>query len=368
VPVIVDGDRWVADSWTIANYPRTRFRIVLCCSVVQPRGSSAGSTRALRLARFRHLPVRRTRHSSRVHEKIATISAKAARSASARRLSLHATRDDRLKAFRASLTPLRLPSRRNHSSEASGRFMPTTRCSARSSGRAPSVRSSCSRRAIRSDLARPPARWFDGLAVRTGYAPDSADAASAERATPSSKGLVGLRARAPDAEQTLSSKRATSLARTSRERSVSLGRPDRPVEERFDLAQALGDDRTELASCGATSSAELMRKQPRRSRSPTERATMSSKSSGSRAWAAAFPRTARCGPRRGIEIMLQRPRTDHACRRRVVETGPRDPIDVARSPHRCRLIPAPPEAVDRGLQGNRLIELARLAFYGPWCR
>ena len=110
VPVIVDGDRWIADSWTIANYLEDMF---------PDRPLLFGGAASRQLSRFYScfadslvsaiFPFVALDILHRVHEKDRDYFRQSREKRVGTTLeAFTATRDDRLEAFRASLTPLRL--------------------------------------------------------------------------------------------------------------------------------------------------------------------------------------------------------------------------------------------------------------------
>ena len=109
VPVLVDGDRWIADSWTIANYLEDRF---------PDRPSLFGGAQGRSLNRFYSsfadslvaaiFPLSRSISFTTSPTRIATIFARAAQQRVKTTLETFvADRDARLPAFRASLAPMR---------------------------------------------------------------------------------------------------------------------------------------------------------------------------------------------------------------------------------------------------------------------
>jgi len=142
------------------------------------------------------------------------------------------------------------------------------------------------------DLARPPARCVDGLARAHGLRTDSAERGQRRAATPSSKASGFARASTGCRAERWSSKRATSW-RARRGERFRLSGPRMTVEERF-VSPTLGDDRTELRVVRCDLEPELMRSSASLP-SPTNARDDSRKAPVAR-WAAAFPRTARCGP------------------------------------------------------------------------
>ncbi len=154
VPVLVDGDRWIADSWTIANYLEDTYPDRPSLLAVPPparpdpllfdprrRVWSAAIFPFIALDILRHRRTDKDRDYFRTsREKRVGMTLEA----------FVADREAKLPAFRASLTPLRLTLKRSRSSAATSRSMPTMPCSAHSNGHAASARSRCWTRTIRS--------------------------------------------------------------------------------------------------------------------------------------------------------------------------------------------------------------------------
>ena len=155
VPVLVDGERWIADSWPLANYLEDAYA---------DRPSLFGGPIGRHLSRFYSSS---RRYARRGHlrllsrsiffmcctKRTATTSARPAKNASARRsrpsssiannACPHSAQASRRCASR---------SRTSHFSAASGRSMPIMRCLARSNGRAASAPSRSSPPTIPFDL------------------------------------------------------------------------------------------------------------------------------------------------------------------------------------------------------------------------
>ena len=146
VPVLLDGDRSVCDSWAIANYLEDAY---------PDRPSLFGGQGGRAMARmlnwwgdiavvggmfpfivadiFEHLRPQdqgyfRTSREARFGKTLEEV---------------QANRDGAVEGFRKGLDPMRLTLKSQPSSAASSRTTPTTSCSAASNGRARSARSSC---------------------------------------------------------------------------------------------------------------------------------------------------------------------------------------------------------------------------------
>ena len=147
VPVLVNGDRWIAGSWTIANYLEDTFPDSLSLfggasgrDLTRYYSSLADSLGA---AIFQFVAFDIWQH-------VADKDREYFRASREKRVgktleALVADRHARLPAFRASLAPLRLTLQAQ-----SGLSMPTMPSSVRSNGRDASVRFPCWRRTIRS--------------------------------------------------------------------------------------------------------------------------------------------------------------------------------------------------------------------------
>jgi glutaredoxin 2 len=145
VPGLVDGERWIADSWRIANYLEDTYpdRATLFCGPVgralSRLYSGLGDALVSRIFGFvaldvlRHVDDRDREYFRRSREERVGMTLGA----------LVADRDIRLGQFRQELAPLRLTLNGQIFWAQTDRSMPTTRCSGRFIGRVASVPLPC---------------------------------------------------------------------------------------------------------------------------------------------------------------------------------------------------------------------------------